>query len=65
VIASVPNAKDVNNLMATIPELIEQLYEDNYSHFDFIDNMNGGDCDCVIHLVMNTLQHHNNKEANA
>jgi hypothetical protein len=51
--------------MATMAELIEQLYEDNYSHFDFIDNMNGGDCDCVIHLVMNTLQYHNNKEANA
>ena len=48
--------------MATMNELITQLYEDNYSHFDFMDNMNGGDCDCVIHLVMNTLNHYNKEE---
>ena len=50
--------------MKTTAEIITQLYEDNYSHFDFIDNMNGGDCDCVIHLVMNTLNHYD-KEATA
>lgn len=48
--------------MATTQELITSLYEDNYSHFDFIDNMNGGDCDCAVHLLMNTLNHYN-KEA--
>lgn len=48
--------------MATMAELINQLYEDNYSHFDFMDNMNGGDCDCVLHLTMNTLNHYYEKE---
>jgi hypothetical protein len=50
--------------MATMAELMKQLYEDNYSHFDFIDNMNGGDCDCVIHSVMNTIKHYD-EEAKA
>ena len=27
---------------------INALYEANYSHFDFMDNM-GGDCDCPLH----------------
>ena len=31
------------------------IYEDNYSHIDFIDNMNGGDCDCNIHQTMQTI----------
>jgi hypothetical protein len=39
----------------TVDELIIQLYEDNYSHFDFIDNMNGGDCDCALHNAMNII----------
>jgi len=39
----------------TIKELVEQIYEDNFSHLDFMENMNGGDCDCSIHLTMNTI----------
>jgi len=47
----------------TVDGLIMDLYEDNYSHFDFIFNMNGGDCDCMLHSTMNILksysdQHH-------
>lgn len=34
---------------------IEQLYEANYSHFDFIEAMNGGDCDCEIHKQIQAL----------
>jgi hypothetical protein len=49
--------------MATIAELISSLYEDNYSHFDFIENMNGGECDCHLHLLMNTLNHYNKEVA--
>lgn len=32
-------------------DLIEKIYEDNYSHIDFMDNM-GGDCKCDIHLEL-------------
>ena len=39
----------------TIDELITNLYEENFGHFDFIDSMNGGDCDCNLHQTMNTL----------
>jgi hypothetical protein len=32
----------------TVAKLVEEIYEDNYSHLDFMDNMNGGECDCNI-----------------
>ena len=38
----------------TINELIETIYEDNFSHIDFMDNM-GGDCDCLIHSILNKI----------
>jgi uncharacterized Fe-S center protein len=38
----------------TISELVETIYEDNFSHIDFMDNM-GGDCDCVIHSTLQTI----------
>jgi len=40
--------------METINELINEIYEDNYSHLEFDDAM-GGDCDCVIHTTLNTI----------
>jgi hypothetical protein len=39
----------------TIHELVQEIYEDNYSHFDFMENMNGGDCDCNLHQTMQTI----------
>jgi hypothetical protein len=39
----------------TISELVEAIYEENYSHFDFIDEMNSGECDCNLHMTMNTI----------
>jgi hypothetical protein len=39
----------------TVETLINFIYEDNFSHFDFMENMNGGDCDCSIHTTMNTI----------
>jgi len=39
----------------TIAQLVEDIYEDHYSHIDFMDNMNGGDCDCQIHSTLNTI----------
>jgi hypothetical protein len=39
----------------TIHELVEEIYEDNFSHFDFMENMNGGDCDCHLHQTMQTI----------
>ena len=42
----------------TIDELVTSIYEDNYSHFDFIENMNGGECDCVLHQCMWLIMQH-------
>lgn len=39
----------------TIDELLTAIYEDNYSHFEFMENMNGGDCDCNLHATMNII----------
>lgn len=41
--------------MNTIAELIQAIYEDNYSHIEFMENMAGGDCDCHIHSVLNFI----------
>lgn len=38
----------------TAEDLLSKIYEDNYSHVDFMDNM-GGDCDCNIHNTLNTI----------
>ncbi|CAB5218255.1 hypothetical protein UFOVP204_137 [uncultured Caudovirales phage] len=38
----------------TATQLIEAIYEDNFSHVDFMDNM-GGDCDCSIHITLQTM----------
>ena len=39
----------------TIDELVTSIYEDNYSHIELMENMNGGDCDCNIHAAMNLI----------
>ena len=51
--------------MNTIDELIEAIYESNYSHIDFMENMNGGDCDCIIHTTLNTIAEYAGIEVNA
>ena len=35
-------------------KVINTIYQDNFGHLDFMDNM-GGDCDCIIHNVLNYL----------
>jgi hypothetical protein len=49
----------------TVDELINSIYEDNYSHFDFMDNMNGGECDCTLHQCMWLIQTHAGIEVDA
>ena len=39
----------------TVNELLQAIYEDNYSHLEFMENMGGGDCDCNIHFTMNLI----------
>jgi hypothetical protein len=34
--------------VSAVKERLLELYEENYSHIDFIENM-GGECDCAIH----------------
>ena len=41
--------------MQTINDLINEIYEDNYSHFEFENNMGGEPCDCHLHITMNTI----------
>ena len=36
-------------------DLINDIYMDNEQHITFIENMNGGDCDCAIHITLNTM----------
>jgi uncharacterized Fe-S center protein len=47
--------KTVSQLRAiTVGTLVNEIYEDNFSHLDFMDNM-GGDCDCNIHNALNLI----------
>jgi hypothetical protein len=39
----------------TISELVNEIYEDNYSHLEFDENMGGDPCDCYIHTTLNTI----------
>ena len=47
-------------VMDTLEQLINEIYEDNYSHLDFIDNM-GGECECAIHTTLNTIVKYRDK----
>jgi hypothetical protein len=40
----------------SVDELVTAIYEDNYSHFEFMENMNGGDCDCHLHNTMRLIE---------
>jgi hypothetical protein len=44
--------------MQTIKELVTTIYQDNDIHFDFVEDMSGGDCDCNLHNVMNTIMNY-------
>ena len=39
----------------TINDLINEIYDDNFSHLEFEENMGGIDCDCHIHITLNTI----------
>lgn len=39
----------------TIGELVTAIYEDNYSHLEFIEQMTNEECDCKICLTMRTI----------
>ena len=39
----------------TIDELVTMIYEDNLNHFEFNENMGGEDCDCHLHITLNTI----------
>ena len=48
--------KTVEKLKAlTVGQLVDEIYNDNFSHLDFMDNMGGEDCDCRIHTTLNTI----------
>jgi hypothetical protein len=38
-----------------VDELIEIIYEKNSIHFDFDEDMNGGECDCYLHTTVKTI----------
>ncbi len=41
--------------METINELINEIYEDNYSHLEFEENMGVEACGCNIHQTLNMI----------
>jgi hypothetical protein len=50
--------KEISNMtqtMRTIDELVNEMYMDNEAHLEYMENMNGGDCDCNIHTTLNTI----------
>ena len=49
------NYRKGGSIMHTIDELINEIYEDNYSHLEFEENMGGEECDCHIHIALNTI----------
>ena len=38
----------------TVGTLVDEIYNDNYSHLEFMDNM-GGDCDCNVCGALNLI----------
>lgn len=41
--------------MDTLEQLINEIYEDNYSHLEFEEAMGGQECECAIHTTLNTI----------
>lgn len=38
----------------TVGDLVDKIYDDNFSHLEFMDNM-CGDCKCLIHNALDTI----------
>lgn len=49
----------------TVDELINYIYEENLGHFEFMENMNGGDCDCNLHTTIVTIVKYEEEMDNA
>jgi hypothetical protein len=45
----------IERIKMLVGDLVDKIYNDNYSHLDFMDNMGGEDCDCNIHIALNTI----------
>lgn len=45
----------IYNKAMDINDLINEIYMDNEQHLEYMENMNGGDCDCAIHITLNTI----------
>jgi hypothetical protein len=39
----------------TVDDLINAIYDYNFSHLEFEENMGGEECDCHIHITLNTI----------
>ena len=39
----------------TVNQLLSDIYEANWEHIDFMEDMNGGDCDCYLHQGLNFI----------
>jgi hypothetical protein len=42
-------------MITTAQELIDYMYDENLSHFEFDENMGGEDCDCHLHNTIKTM----------
>lgn len=45
----------------TVEQLINEIYEDNYSHLEFEWNMGGEPCECKICQTMQTITKYRDK----
>lgn len=39
----------------TISELVDTIWEDNINHFEYIEQMANGDCDCRLHSTIGVI----------
>jgi hypothetical protein len=38
-----------------VQELVDHIYDENLNHFEFHENMGGEDCDCHLHITLETI----------
>ena len=53
--ATIIQKRQERGMMRTIDELVNEIYMDNEQHLEFMENMNGGDCDCKIHSSLELI----------
>lgn len=48
-------SREAGAAQGVVAKALEKMYDTHHSHIDFVENMNGGDCDCRVHADMRFL----------